>query len=382
MNREAAGALFLTGMQRSGTTLLEKLLHAHPRLSVLSQPFPRLFVEAKRAFLAERGRPAERYPLGPLFPAPDYRPADLAEFLARHRLTAAGTAALFARMAEDPGQYHRPDPDRLAAALPQIDGLTLPAAAARLWRALSPKPGAAWYGGKETLGEELVPALLAAGVRCLILLRDPRDVLASLNAGEGARHAGAPKPTLFNLRHWRKSVAFALAHERHPGLRWLRYEDLVAHPHEVLDGLAAWLAVAPFDDLDGELRDQQGRPWEGNSSHAPRRGVDARAIGTHRQLLPRAVRELTETVCGPEMACLGYGATPRRFGPAPADLIRGFEDPYGDARPELAAWAADPERAEEEIRRLRELQAPTDAAGYFLFPEVCERLRSARGAAG
>jgi Sulfotransferase family len=51
----AGGTLFVTGMQRSGTTLLEKLLHAHPELSVLSQPFPLLFVEVKRAFLESIG---------------------------------------------------------------------------------------------------------------------------------------------------------------------------------------------------------------------------------------------------------------------------------------------------------------------------------------
>jgi Sulfotransferase family len=378
----AAGALFLTGMQRSGTTLLEKLLHGHPRLSVLSQPFPQLLVEVKRAFLAGRGLPDERYPLGPLFLERRYRPADLAEFLARHGLSAAGVAALFARMADDPAQYHRPDPARLAAVLPEIEGLPFAAAAARLWRGLSPKSDATWYGGKETLGEELVPALLAAGCRCLILLRDPRDVLASLNAGDGARHAGLPKPTLFNLRHWRKSVAVALAHEGHPGLRWLRFEDLVAHPHEVLDGLAEWLDVEPFGEVGGEVLDQGGRAWAGNSSHAPRQGIDAGSVGTHRRLLPRAVRELTEAVCGPEMACLGYETQPRRFRRAPVDVIHDFEDPFGSARPELAAWAADPARAEEEIRRLQELRAPTDALGFFRFPGVCERLRGVRGARG
>ena len=32
---EPQGALFVTGMQRSGTTLLEKLLHAHPRTTFI-----------------------------------------------------------------------------------------------------------------------------------------------------------------------------------------------------------------------------------------------------------------------------------------------------------------------------------------------------------
>ncbi len=391
MSGEAAGALFLTGMQRSGTTLLEKLLHGHPRLSVLSQPFPQLLVEVKRAFLAARGLPDERYPLGPLFQERRYRPADLAEFLKSHRLTAAGVAALFARMADDPGQYHRPDPARLAAVLPQIEGLGFAAAAARLWRGLSPRAGpdgaadprVAWYGGKETLGEELVPALLAAGCRCVILLRDPRDVLASLNAG--ARRSATPafrsrpcSTCATGARAWpspspsKGTPASAGCASR---TSWpTRTRCSTASP-------PGWGSRRPAT-LDAELRDQQGRAWAGNSSHAPRQGIDAGAVGTHRRLLPRAVRELTEAVCGPEMACLGYVTEPRQFRRAPADVIRDFEDPYAGARPELAAWAADAERAEEEVRRLQELQVPTDATGFFLFPEVCDRLRGPREARG
>ena len=44
-------ALFVTGMERSGTTLLDRLLASQRHLSMLSQPFPLLFVETKRAFL-------------------------------------------------------------------------------------------------------------------------------------------------------------------------------------------------------------------------------------------------------------------------------------------------------------------------------------------
>src|SRR5262249_44963629 len=157
-----------------------------------------------------------------------YRPADLERFVERHRISAAEVAAVFEQLAGSSWQYHRPDPERLAAALPEIDGLPLATIAARLWRALSPKPGAPWAGAKETPCQELIPAFLAAGWRCLLVVRDPRDVLTSLNSGAGERHAGAPKPTFFNLRQWRKSVAVGLAFAGHPGLRLVRYEDIAA----------------------------------------------------------------------------------------------------------------------------------------------------------
>jgi hypothetical protein len=375
------GILFVTGMQRSGTTLLEKLLHAHPDLSVLSQPFPLLFVEVKRAFLESigaRGALDERYPLGPILPEDRYRPADLRRFLERHRLTAGEVAEVFARLAGSSWQYHRPDPQRLAAALPAVEGRTLAEAAAVLWWALSSKPEARWAGGKETLCEEMVPAFLAVGWRCLILVRDPRDVLTSLNFGKGERHAGAPKPTLFNLRQWRKSVAVGLACAEHPGLRLVRYEDLVARPREVLAALAEWLEVA---SVEPALVDWAGEGWAGNSSHAPKQGVDTASVGRYRDLLPDAVRALVEAACGPELAVLGY---PLEVPAVEAEaVLRSLRDPWGGDRPELADWAAAPERVVEEVERLRELRAagepaePADVERTFLFQAAWERLRKA-----
>jgi hypothetical protein len=59
--------LFLTGMQRCGTTLLDKLLSAHSQISILSQPFPLLFIEAKPSFLQQPSKDGAEYPLGNLF---------------------------------------------------------------------------------------------------------------------------------------------------------------------------------------------------------------------------------------------------------------------------------------------------------------------------
>jgi hypothetical protein len=42
-------------MARSGTTLVEKLLCNHPEISILSQPFPLLFVAFKSMFLEKKG---------------------------------------------------------------------------------------------------------------------------------------------------------------------------------------------------------------------------------------------------------------------------------------------------------------------------------------
>jgi hypothetical protein len=143
--------------------------------------------------------------------------------------------SLFEAMTRFSGQYTRPNPTVLAAALDALRPGDFFDTVSQLYRSLGAKPGAAVFGGKETICEEFLPYLLDRGCACVLILRDPRDVLASLNHGRGTDFAGPLKPTLFNVRNWRKSVAFALHLTGHPRFAWMRYEDLVARPLECVD---------------------------------------------------------------------------------------------------------------------------------------------------
>jgi hypothetical protein len=356
--------LFVTGMQRSGTTLLDKLLHAHPQVSLLSQPFPLLFVDAKRAFLENLGA-VEQYPLAPLFLESRYRPADFTRFLARFFWNAERLAGLFAKMEGFAGQYHRWDETLLAEHLPSLDGADLATVVTRLCQAAAP---AEICGIKETTCEEFLPYFLERGYG-LLLLRDPRDVLASLNGGRGEAFAGKRKPTLFNLRQWRKSVAFALALEGHPRFLALRYEDLVTRPQEQLDRIAQVLGIV--SEFDADLPD-----WAGNSSHVVHRGIGTGSVGTYSARLSPEVIAFVEAACHPEMHLLGYEISLRPED-APA-VLRSFEDPWVGERPELAGCDT-PASREQEVRRLELLAEPEgDPQPWFLFPEVHAALRAAR----
>ncbi|HEX2122399.1 MAG TPA: sulfotransferase, partial [Thermoanaerobaculia bacterium] len=238
--------LFVTGTQRSGTTLLEKLLAAQPAVALLSQPFPLLFVEAKRAFLRSLGAGDERYPLGHLFRESRYEAEDFCSFLARWRVSRSELTAVFERMHDYSGQYTKFTREQLDEAFSRIsDEDDFADVVARLVRSLAPRaPETRWFGSKETICEEFVPYLLGRGFRCAIIIRDPRDVVASLNHGRGQAFGGAIKPLWFNVRNWRKSVALALSLEGHPQFHWCRYEDLVHDPAGTLGGVAGWLDVA------------------------------------------------------------------------------------------------------------------------------------------
>jgi hypothetical protein len=345
---------------------LQRLLDASPRLSVLSQPFPLVFVEAKRAFLDERGIVASS-PLGHLFGERRYYPDDFAAFLEAWRPDPPALIRLFTSMETYSGQYTRFGRAAVARAVAAVGSEgDFAATIGGLFRELGGRPGAMVYGGKETTCEEVLPHLLSRGLRGVLIVRDPRDVIASLNHGRGRDHGGAVKPTLFNIRQWRKSVAFALSLSGKPGFDWLRYEDLVEEPKAALGQVANSLSLPYLQGAVGELRDRDGSAWRGNSSHTEHQGVSAASVGSYRGILPAGLASFIEATCLPEMRLLGYETAVRRD-EAPA-IIRRFVDPYELQRPDLVGDAATAENLETEVLRLELLERckPSDIRPYFV----------------
>ncbi|MBI2841609.1 MAG: sulfotransferase [Acidobacteria bacterium] len=371
--------LFVTGMQRSGTTLIEKMLTNHPQISLLSQPFYYLFLEAKREFFRRKGLAPAPLPLGDLFREDRYAPEELDGFLGEYRPERSVLSSLLEAMREYSGQYTRFGPDETALALSRLTPGDFAETLSQLCRLLVRRPGAAVVGEKETICEEFLPYLLHKGAKVVLILRDPRDVVVSLNEGTDGRHAGRLKPLLFNLRNWRKSVAFAIHLQGHPGFAWLRYEDLVSDPDGAIGRVARAIGVEPFaagaftrgvHNLDGSL-------WAGNSSHGPLDAISRSSIGRHPGRLDRAVIRSIEAACYPEMRFLGYRTELglRDVGPS----LEEFEDPTPLEREELRRYVPDREIQADEIRRLDLLsqESAEEVVSYFRFASVHSVLRGA-----
>ena len=371
--------LLVTGCYRSGTTLLEKLLHAHPLSCVASQPFPALYAHVKGLFDETRGI-RRRYPLSHRFLEADYSDGDFAAFLDRRKLTDSDIGAVFGQLEGHVEGHWTPEilgaragiqPGVFIDVYRQLMGSVL---------ALFPKAGVRVVGSKEILVEEYVPYLLGQGLHALIIVRDPRDMVASLNFRERDNATGRGRPVLYSMRVWRKSVATALAFEGHPRFRWLRYEDLVANPGTVMTGLGDWLGLPEFpaDVLNGSLRDQRGGAWEGNSSFRDQAGVSRTSVGQFREILPQAVQALIEAVAAPEMELLGYSAAK----PA-ATAVTHYRDPFTDLHARFPAdYSADPRRVRDELERLDRLHARSvlsdeESRQWFVYPQAYRRLREA-----
>ena len=378
--------LLVTGMPRTGTTLVDKLLSLHPRAQVLSQPLPLLYVHVKRTFLESRAAPgardplALRYPLNDLLGPRHYPPAEFTEFLETLRLSRELCREALEEMVPFDGQYTKPrHPFRV------LDGYrpaSLHDFVHRYLRGLVSAGGLRVVGSKETSCEEFIPYLLRRGARVIAVLRDPRDVLTSLNHGRGRRFGGRRKPLLFNLRQWRKSVAFALAMAPAPGFLSLRYEDLVRDPSTVAARVTDFLGLDRFEPrvFDSDLRTQSGEIWHSNSSHRPATRIQADSVGRYRRHLSPDTDRVVQALCFAEMRALGYPLDVDADEVAP--ILDGYRDDQPLERPTLAPYVWSEQRRREETSRWRKLRDGELEPAWFLFEAAFSRLARAAGRPG
>lgn len=342
-------SLFITGMARSGTTLLDKLLHNHSDLSVLSQPFPLIYIELKKQFLKLKGH-HRYYVLNEALNNGIYDPEELNDFLSTYEISSQDLKELFNDMADYSGQLtrikHKID------AWPSGNLIELFNSLVKL---LSVKSYALIYGSKEILCEEFLPFLTNNNVKVIVIIRDPRDVLASTNYPSGRQYLGTKRPSLFVLRAWRKSVDFIEYLKNNPNFYFLKYEDLVSSPYAELDKITNFLGIKNFEPrcFDDGIFDQNGKLWKGNSSNQNERSVISRAsVGIYMDKLSKTEIAYTEAICRQEMESMNYSF--RHEDLSPESIIKSFED-YGISdRPHLAAnYSSNKRHIEFELNRLR-----------------------------
>jgi len=231
--------LFVTGMFRSGTTLLGRMLNAHPQLAVASDPYMPFFKSFRSTVAACLGQdiPAAaplddyyfRHEAIELFRAIQDASLDVA--LDRPALdnlkTAVATHAepyspLILPLVESiRGSSYRDVLDQMIGVLQSCYG----------------KRTMDYLGFKEVWTDEFIPVLARAlpEARFIQIVRDPRAVAASKNATD------EQYPWLFLGRQWRKLAGLAhdYAADPHFGRRVcvVRYEDLVESPEESMHAI-------------------------------------------------------------------------------------------------------------------------------------------------
>jgi hypothetical protein len=290
---------FISGYLRSGTTLLEKLLCNHPSLSVLSQPLPELFIDAKKRFLVTKDID-DYFVLSNYVQEYRYTYSEFLNYLGINTYKINDVGGVVGKGYS--GQLCK-------VSLPVFEGeLSLAAIYKSVVKTNRHNRNATFFGSKEVLCEEYIQYFLNNNIKVIQIVRDPKDVIASAKKGKGTEYIGKVKPTLFELRNWRKSAQVAIQLAEHKNFLAIRYEDLVSDPVIVLKNVTEFLGCSLFSDdafING-IMDQQGNVWSSNSSFSVGSGISTSAIGRHKALLSGELQLYIDTICYPELSILGY----------------------------------------------------------------------------
>ncbi|HEX2312710.1 MAG TPA: sulfotransferase [Thermomonospora sp.] len=311
--------IFVVGCPRSGTTLLQLMLHRHPRIAI--PPETRFLISAydSRARFGDLADPANR--------------ERLARWIVERPPTRFGDLGL--------------DGPRVVEEIVAGPG-TLGSALGIVFRAYARRFGKERWGDKRPGYFQSIPVLLRLfpDAQIVHLVRDGRDCVASLKEMPWYKH-----DSYHALATWMEAVRAGrrAARTLGPGSYFeLRYEDLIEDPRGRLTELCRFLG----EDYHEEMAEPSGVASEAVPSrktwhHRTHEKVSAARAGTWAHRLEPWEIALCETEAGPYLRELGYA--PSGAGRPPAAVRTRFH-----AVAARRALAARKRRLRDRWLRLRE----------------------------
>lgn len=371
--------IFITGIFRSGTTLLDKLLNHHEKVFIASQPYPELFISTKKEFLKSKG--VNRvYPFDPMLKEEQYVLKEFLEYLVKTKLTGQFLDDLQQQLLDGNSELKA---DWVQYQLQKLtregDFFSIHRQLINLISKVYKRSNLLYTGSKEILCEEFIPYMARDGHKSILVIRDPRDIVSSLAFGKSRVYTGDYRPMLYALRLWRKSVAFAIASKSNPDFMCVKYEELVTKPRTTLRSITNFLGIEEFDEdrFVYGIEDQAGNNWSGNSSFGTKSNIDQSSIGIHQSVLNPEQVKYIDTLCAPEMEYMGYKVGEEKLNFRHVDevsepaivLNKGFEDNYSFSEVNLKV----------ELERLQKLWledlSDEECRKWFIFPSAFQALR-------
>lgn len=306
--------IFITGIFRSGTTLLTRALSAHPEINIIYQPFTAFFRAALEKFWLSNGCTHSK-PMGdPLLVEQFYekfRDNVLSLRFTQNEINEI--KSLIRKDAEIDSDEKQAD---AYTAFDEASGNSLGELlyyAMLNLRHIASQNEHGIIGIKEVWCEDFLPALLANDnmtVKCIHLIRDPRAIVVSRNYGEYLRQGcgGQKYPLLFIARSWRRSIALSRKLQGLKNYTCIRYEDFVTSPEAVLMELCNFLSVDfnPAMVNYSQYRGGSGQPWRGNVDSRLFDGINSESSTRWKQIISEDDLFLCEFLCAPEMEYAGY----------------------------------------------------------------------------
>lgn len=310
-------SIFITGIFRSGTTLLTRILNTHPKIAVNYQLlFP--FFKMWHTLFFERVVSGS-FSFSNLMGTNAILDTNLLEILGK-----SGTKVHFSdtnvKKLQSLCMKELQNDNHEKPFIPQgtFAGLTAGTAEEvfiQLFNRLKNicARDVEYVGFKEIWCEEFAPALLnmkKIDFKCVQVLRDPRGVFASRNTGRHLKMCGGKKyPLLFIVESWRRSFIIAEKLFGHHAFYFLNYENLIKKSRVEICKICKFLGINFTDEMSNpeKFTDGKGNPWKANTTgvnNSP--AFNKEPLAYWQSALSEEEIGSIEFLCAREMKFLGY----------------------------------------------------------------------------
>lgn len=301
--------LFVTGMFRSGTTLLARMLNAHPLITLASDPYAPLF----KSFRDENTPGLFDYSFDYQSPLQDYYFDEQESLLFKKIQGTSFDIPLNIHNREDViekiKKHAAPYSPKI---LPYIDDLSGKKYAGLLNSGLDiiqkayGKNENTLIGIKEVWTTEFTPHFLDLfdQSKAILIVRDPRAVAASNFASQTHRY-----PFFFLARQWRKLSALTSHYSDNENVLVLRFEDLITQPMEMVEKICHFLNIYVDEQLTDPktFKDGSGSQWRQNSSYNDKKNdFNQNVLDKWKKILTEEQIGFIEALCLPEMRLFDY----------------------------------------------------------------------------
>ena len=383
--------MFLSGWQRSGTTLVTRALDAHPNITMVSDPLLPLFKMGRNKFFKDHlGVPIKKdAPISDDFLVNKEIKKKLRENISEVFFTEEDLELLKVKLKKFNGTWkeqHAPliipyleelKPGNFKNILKQFISFIKDAYGDKNTKVI---------GFKQTYCEQFMNNIIENYESySSIVIRDPRGAFASRNCkGKYLNRAGSKLSTLFITRNWRKSVAYHLKYKSKDNYEGILYESFVKNPTHYLKRFCNMLnldfseKMIDFNYYTGGTGDK----WISNSSYDSKKGFSTSSINKWENKLNNETIKAIEVLCKPEMNYLEYSLEFKN-----ADIIEVLIN-YNEDKEKIRDWEEEygyvinKEEIKKEITRdyfLTNKQVNYDSElldRFFIFKTVYNKLKN------
>ncbi|MGJ4733848.1 sulfotransferase family protein [Leptospira levettii] len=372
--------IFVTGMFRSGTTFVARLLNQSDEISFASDPFFAILKDFRNTLSNESAHKVD-----PHAPLEDYYfDENKFHFFKKIQNTNLGDVKIpnLKYLKEFTEASSFPYSELLSKQIHKISANNYGDFLRQGEQLLREVYGNKRLSGfKEVWANEFAPHIINVfpnTSKVIHIIRDPRAILVSNFYSEGRY------PILFLARQWRKLATLAYHYSKsNQNNMIIKYEDLILNPKETIQGICNFVGIN-FDEKllsTEEITDGGNKKWTQNSTFQEKSssGFNQSSVNRWKDKIKSSDRMAIEFLCYPEMKLLGY-----------TDFLdESFKDISSnnliDEKDKLAKWIIPyselniPLEFEKENNRrglLTKNVTEKDKELNFLVPSVYEELKS------